>query len=115
MRDIKILVISDDPKLNSALACQIEAQVFQWKPGVIVFDQHGEQKYQHMNISDSAVKQMAGDCNVEITTMCVNAPKPIVFDPMPEHMSVERFIDSAKEGVITTTPKEPKNDGDHHH
>lgn len=115
MRDIKILVISDDPILNSALANSIEAQVFQWKPGITVFDPHGEPKTQLMNVDDTTIKQLAGECNVEITTMCVNTPREIHFHPVPEHMSVETFISSIKEGVVITSPTEPKADGDHHH
>ena len=71
MRDIKILVISDDPKLNSAIANTIEAHCFQWKPGVVVFDPHGDPKTPLMNTDDVTVKQLAGECNVEISTMCV--------------------------------------------
>ncbi len=107
MKDIKILVISDDPILNSALANSIEAQVFQWKPGVTVFDPHGDPKTQLMNVDDATIKQLAGECNVEITTMCVNAPKAIHFNPIPENMSTETFLDSLKQGIITTSPTAP--------
>lgn len=71
MRDIKILVISDDPRLNSAIANTIEAHCFQWKPGVVVYDPQGDPKTPLMNTDDVTVKQLAGECNVEISTMCV--------------------------------------------
>lgn len=114
MRDIKILVISDDARLNSALASQIEAQVFQWKPGVIVFDPHGDNKMPHMNVDDTTVKQLAGECNVEISTMCVNTPRAIHYIPTGD-ISAETMLNQLREGVVTIQPTEPKTDGDHHH
>lgn len=115
MRDIKILVISDDARLNSALASQIEAQVFQWKPGVIVFDPHGEQKFQHMSTDDAAIKQMAGECNVEITTLCTSQREYGYIKAPLEIIDEKAATAMAKQGHTTIQPTEPKTDGDHHH
>lgn len=114
MRDIKILVISDDPKLNSAIANVIEAHCFQWKPGVIVFDPHGDNKMPYMNVDDTTVKQLAGECNVEISTMCVNGPRSIHYIPTGD-TSIETVLNQLKEGIAIIQPTEPETNGDHHH
>lgn len=118
MRDIKILVISDDPRLNSALANSIEAQVFQWKPGVTVFDPHSDPKMPHMNVDDTTIKKLANECNVEISTMCIH------------HRDINKQIDKLQHliGLAEVRlqqveyleqkkdqPTEPEDNGDHHH
>jgi len=116
MRDIKILVISDDPILNSALANSIEGQVFQWKPGVVVFDPHGDPKSQLMKTDDMAIKQMAGECNVEITTMCIhhrNIDNQI--DQLQQLIGLAEIRLQQVQYLEEQQPKEPKTDGDHHH